>query len=77
MGKGMLTLSPMHSEKFLFSQVSLAGLITVLYAATDIDTFLCGKYHYFIYYLVLSMYPRMMITLNENGENVRVSVKVG
>ncbi len=77
MGKGMLTLSPMHSEKFLFSQVSLAGLITVLYAATDIDTFLCGKYHYFLYYLVLSMYPRMMVTLNENGENVRVSVKVG
>lgn len=77
MGKGMLTLSPMHSEKFLFSQVSLAGLITVLYAATDIDTFLCGKYHYFLYYLVLSMYPRMMVTLNENLENVRVSVKVG
>ena len=77
MGKGMLTLSPMHSEKFLFSQVSLAGLITVLYAATDMDTFLCGKYHYFLYYLVLSMYPRMMVTLNENLENVRVSVKVG
>ena len=77
MGKGMLTLSPLHSDKFLFSQVSLAGLITVLYAATDIDTFLCGKYHFFLYYLVLSMYPRMLVTLNENLENCKVNVKVG
>lgn len=77
LGKGMLGLSPMHSNKFLFSNVSLAGLITVLYAATDIDTFLCGKYHYFLYYLVLSMYPRMLVTLNENLENCKVQVKVG
>mmetsp|Transcript_4647 Transcript_4647/g.7880 ORF Transcript_4647/g.7880 Transcript_4647/m.7880 type:complete len:147 (+) Transcript_4647:2235-2675(+) len=77
MGKGMLGLNPMHSHKFLFSNVSFAGLITVLYAATDMDTFLCGKYHYFLYYLVLSMYPRMLITLNESLEKIKVSVKVG
>lgn len=35
LGKGMLTLSPLHSNKFLFSNVSLAGIITLLYAATD------------------------------------------
>ena len=77
MGKGMMGLSPLHSNKFLFSNVSLAGLITVLYAATDMETFICGNYHYFLYYLVLSMYPRMCVTLNEKLENVRVSVKVG
>jgi 26S proteasome regulatory subunit N1 len=77
MGKGMMTLSPMHSNKFLFSNVSVAGLITCLYAATDMDTFICGNYHYFLYYLVLSMYPRMCVTLNEKLENVKVSVKVG
>ena len=77
LGKGMLSLTPMHSGKFLFSNVSLAGLITVLYAATDMDTFLCGKYHYFLYYLVLSMYPRMLVTLNEKLENTKVSVRVG
>ena len=77
MGKGMLGLSPMHSNKFLFSNVSLAGLITVLYAATDMNTFICGNYHYFLYYLVLSMYPRMLVTLNEKLENTKISVKVG
>jgi 26S proteasome regulatory subunit N1 len=77
LGKGMLGLSPMHSGKFLFSNVSLAGIITVLYAATDMDTFICGNYHYFLNYLVLSMYPRMVVTLNENLENIKVSLKVG
>jgi 26S proteasome regulatory subunit N1 len=77
MGKGMMSLSPLHSNKFLFSNVSLAGLITVLYAATDMETFICGNYHYFLFYLVLSMYPRMLVTLNDKLENVKVSVKVG
>lgn len=53
----------MHSDKFLFSNVSLAGLLTVLYSATDMKTFINGKYHYFLYYLVLSIYPRMLITV--------------
>ena len=58
MGKGLLGLNPMHSDKFLFSNVSLAGLLTVLYAATDIKTFIAGKYHYILYYLTLAIYPR-------------------
>ncbi len=56
-------LNPLHSDKFLFSNVSLAGLLTVLYTATDMKTFMCGKYHFFLYYLVLSIYPRMMIAV--------------
>jgi 26S proteasome regulatory subunit N1 len=64
MGKGLLGLNPLHSDKFLFSNVSLAGVLTVLYACTDMKTFLVGKYHYFLYYLVLSMYPRMLITVS-------------
>jgi len=57
--------------------VSLAGLLTVLYSCTDMKTFLVGKYHYFLYYLVLSIYPRMLITLNENLEPVQTQVRVG
>lgn len=64
MGKGLLGLNPMHSDKFLFSNVSLAGLLTVLYAATDHKTFIAGKYHYILYYLTLSIYPRMLITVS-------------
>jgi 26S proteasome regulatory subunit N1 len=64
MGKGLLGLNPLHSDKFLFSPVSLAGLLTVVYSFTDMKTFLVGKYHHFLYYLVLSMYPRMLITVS-------------
>ena len=64
MGKGLLGLSPLHSDRFLQSNVALAGLVTVLYASTDMQTFLAGKYHYFLYYLVLAIYPRMLITVS-------------
>jgi 26S proteasome regulatory subunit N1 len=71
MGKGLLGLNPLHSDKFLFSNVSLAGLLTVLMTCTDMKTFLVGQYHYFLFYLTLSIYPRMLITLNEQLEPVQ------
>lgn len=77
MGKGLLGLNPFHSDKFLFSNVSLAGLLTTVFAATDMGTFFCGKHHYFLYYLTLSMYPRMLITLNEKLEPLKTTVRVG
>jgi 26S proteasome regulatory subunit N1 len=49
----------------------------MLYTCTDMKRFLVGQYHYFLYYLVLSMYPRMLITLNENLEPIQTSVRVG
>lgn len=70
-------LNPFHQDKFLFSNVSLAGLMTTLFAATDMTTFFCGSHHYFLYYLTLSMYPRMLVTLNENLEPLKTSVRVG
>ena len=63
MGKGLLGINPMHSDRFLQSNVSLAGLLIVLYTCSDMKTFLVGNHHYFIYYLVLSIYPRMLITV--------------
>lgn len=77
MGKGLLGLNPLHSDKFLFSNVSLAGLLTVLMTCTDMKTFLVGQYHYFLFYLTLSIYPRMLITLNEELEPVQAQVRVG
>jgi 26S proteasome regulatory subunit N1 len=51
--------------------------MTTLFAATDMSTFFCGSHHYFLYYLTLSMYPRMLVTLNENLEPLKTSVRVG
>ena len=70
-------MNPFHSDKLLFSNVSLAGLLTTIFAATEMNTFFCGKYHFFLDYLTLSMYPRMLITLNEKLEPLKTSVRVG
>ena len=77
MGKGLLTINPLHSSKFLFSNVSLAGLLVVLYCGTDMNTFIAGEHHYFLFYLALSIYPRMLIALNEQLEPIQTSVRVG
>ena len=36
MGKGTLSLSPFHSDRFLLSNVSLAGILTVMHASLDL-----------------------------------------
>ena len=70
-------MNPFHSDRFLFSNVSLAGLLTAVIAGTEMDTFFCGKHHYFLFYLTLSMYPRMLICLNEELEPIKTPVRVG
>ncbi|CAI9089331.1 OLC1v1023892C2 [Oldenlandia corymbosa var. corymbosa] len=55
LGKGLLTLSPYHSERFLLSPTALAGLVTLLHACLDMKAMILGKYHYILYFLVLAM----------------------
>lgn len=77
MGKGLLTLSPYHSERFLLSPTALAGLITFLHVCLDMKVLVLGKYHYVLYFLVLAMKPRMLMTVDENLKPLSVPVRVG
>lgn len=77
MGKGLLTLSPYHSERFLLSPMALAGLITLLHTCLDMKAIILGKYHYVLYFLVLAMQPRMLLTVDENLKPLSVPVRVG
>nr|BAD94334.1 putative 26S proteasome regulatory subunit S2 [Arabidopsis thaliana] len=77
MGKGLLTLSPFHSERFLLSPTALAGIVTLLHACLDMKPIILGKYHYVLYFLVLAMQPRMMLTVDENLKPLSVPVRVG
>lgn len=63
MGKGMLSIQPYYSERFLVSKVGMAGLVTFLVSLLDINATLLGKYHYFIYFLSLSMYPKFLFVV--------------
>jgi len=77
MGKGLLTLTPFHSERLLLSPTALAGIVTLLHACLDMKSIILGKYHYVLYFLVLAMQPRMMLTVDENLKPISVPVRVG
>ncbi|TVU07734.1 hypothetical protein EJB05_41103 [Eragrostis curvula] len=77
LGKGLLTLSPYHSDRFLLSPIALAGLVTVLHACLDMKSIILGKYHYMLYILVLAMQPRMLLTVDEDLKPLSVPVRVG
>lgn len=59
----MLTIDPRYSEKFLLSKVGMAGIVIFLTALYDIGQTILSKYHYFIFYLSLSMYPKFLFTV--------------
>nr|CAD1827733.1 unnamed protein product [Ananas comosus var. bracteatus] len=77
LGKGLLTLSPYHSDRFLLSPTALAGLVIILHACLDMKSVILGKYHYLLYILVLAMQPRMMLTVDEKLKPLSVPVRVG
>ncbi|KAK3131195.1 hypothetical protein QOZ80_6BG0503310 [Eleusine coracana subsp. coracana] len=77
LGKGLLTLSPYHSDRFLLSPIALAGLVAVLHACLDMKSIILGKYHYMLYILVLAMQPRMLLTVDQDLKPLSVPVRVG
>ncbi|XP_059449342.1 26S proteasome non-ATPase regulatory subunit 2 homolog A-like isoform X3 [Corylus avellana] len=77
LGKGLLTLNPYYSERYLLSPTALAGLVTMLHACLNMKAIILGKYHYVLYFLVLAMQPRMLMTVDENLKPLSVPVRVG
>ncbi|KAL6768177.1 RPN1 [Auxenochlorella protothecoides x Auxenochlorella symbiontica] len=77
MGKGLLTLDPYHADRALLSAPALAGILTVLFAGLDMKACLGGRQHYLLYALVPALHPRMLMTLDEEGKQLSVPVRVG
>eukprot|EP00921_Rhytidocystis_pertsovi_P005417 GHVQ01009328.1.p1 GENE.GHVQ01009328.1~~GHVQ01009328.1.p1 ORF type:complete len:526 (-),score=74.58 GHVQ01009328.1:636-2102(-) len=77
MGKGLLTISPIHSDRFLINPVALGSVLVVLHACLHLRSTVLGRQHYLLYHLIPAMYPRMLITVDENLKHLQVSVRVG
>jgi 26S proteasome regulatory subunit N1 len=78
MGKGTLSLSPMTFDRSLIVKSGLSGILTLLVLMTDAKSFILNKNHYLLYYLVTSMYPRMLLTLDPETLDLRpTTVRVG
>jgi len=63
MGKGLVTLDPMHSDRFLISQVGLAGILAAVFACTNPKNIIFGNYHYLLFYAALAASPRVCVTV--------------
>ena len=77
MGKGLLTISPFHSDRMLLSPVALAGVISATLGFLDVRTMVHGKFHFLLYSLAASMNPRWVSTVSEVGAELKVEVRVG
>jgi hypothetical protein len=52
-------------------------LSPLLFGLRSYPQVVLDKYHWMLYYLVPAMYPRFMITLDEDLKNLPVTVRVG
>ncbi|EGW32486.1 uncharacterized protein SPAPADRAFT_138317 [Spathaspora passalidarum NRRL Y-27907] len=82
LGKGTLTLTPFNSERTIISKVSLASLLTIAMALLDPREFILNDSstettHQLLYYLTPAIKPRMLITVDENLNPLKVNVRVG
>ncbi|EIW77206.1 26S proteasome regulatory complex non-ATPase subcomplex Rpn1 subunit [Coniophora puteana RWD-64-598 SS2] len=77
MGKGTIGLNPFFSDRNILSRPAIAGLLATIMAFTDAKAFILDKYHWMLYFLTTAMYPRFLITLDEELKPKPVSVRVG
>ncbi|KAJ7336346.1 armadillo-type protein [Mycena albidolilacea] len=77
MGKGTIGLNPFFSDRSIMSRPAIAGLLATLTAFTDAKHFILDKYHWMLYFLVTAMYPRFLITVDEELNSSPVTVRVG
>ncbi|KAI0037143.1 26S proteasome regulatory complex non-ATPase subcomplex Rpn1 subunit [Vararia minispora EC-137] len=77
MGKGTIGITPFFLDRSVLHRTAAAGLLATLTAFTDVKGFILDKYHWMLYFLVLSMHPRFLITLDEDLNPVPVTVRVG
>lgn len=76
-GKGAVTLSPLHTDRSLFSPVAVAGLLGTLVAALNMRNTLFKSGHYMMFHLTLAMFPRILSLFDEDMNAVNTSVRVG
>ncbi|KAK5947395.1 proteasome regulatory particle base subunit [Knufia obscura] len=77
MGKGTMSLNPFHTDRQVLSRVAAAGLLTVLVSLIDAKQFVLAEAHYMLYFLVTAMFPRFLVTLDEELNPITVNVRVG
>lgn len=63
LGKGLMTINPIHSNGFLVNNVGIAGLLISILSFTEVEALICGKHQFLLYGLALAITPRMVMTV--------------
>lgn len=82
LGKGTLSLTPFNIERSILNKVSLASLLTVAVSLLDPKAFILSDSstettHQLLYYLTPAIKPRMLVTVDEELNPIKVNVRVG
>uniref|UniRef100_A0A1B6D744 26S proteasome non-ATPase regulatory subunit 2 n=2 Tax=Clastoptera arizonana TaxID=38151 RepID=A0A1B6D744_9HEMI len=77
LGKGTLSLNPLHNDRQVMNPVALAGILITLVSFIDGSNVIASQSPYLLYSLVTAIYPRWLVTLDENLEPLHVTVRVG
>lgn len=75
LGKGTLTLNPFNTENRVLSKVTLASLLTV--AVGFLEPKFIMEHHYLLFFLNAAARPRVLITVDEDLNELPVTVRVG
>jgi len=77
LGKGLLSINPLFSDRFLFDPVALGSLVVVVHAVLHLKNTILKNSHYLLFHLVPAMHPRWLVTLDENLKEIKIPVRVG
>jgi len=77
MGKGLLTINPLFSDRFLLDPIAFGSIVVLAHSVLHLKNTILGKSHYLLYHVVPAMRPRWLITVDEDMNELKVSVRVG
>ncbi|CAE7612398.1 PSMD2 [Symbiodinium pilosum] len=77
MGKGLLTINPLFSDRYLVDPVAFGSLAVLAHSVLHLKNTILGKSHYLLYNVVPAMRPRWLITVDEDMNELKVAVRVG
>jgi len=79
LGKGTLTLNPIHSDRTLLCLPAAAGLLVLLHSCLDVQNTILGNMHYLLYSLAITAYPRVLMTVDDTVDmkTLKTPVRVG
>ena len=77
MGKGTVTINPFCMNRELLNAGGLGCLLTTLLSFTEPEKLVLAKHPQFLLFLQPAVYPRFLITLDEELQPLNVSVRVG